>query len=201
MACTYFSDCFQLCSVLLQMGYSGNHSRNYATITDTSLATCSLVLWLQIRYDSCRWVGTQHYQLHYSISVITVYINYWLVAYYKLLHYGCEGKCPDLVQSLLDSANSIPAIDNYTLSKLCGHLQSLSNEILFIQCVSIYIIYCIYSPIVFPTDLHDKYFPIFDSPYFITRRAYAVYVATAACALIGMHRQSRLKQRIHFHFG
>ena len=79
MACTFFPDGFQLCSVLLQIGYSGNHSRYYATITDTSLATCSLVLWLQIRYDSCRWVGTQHSQLHYSISVITVYINYWLV--------------------------------------------------------------------------------------------------------------------------
>ena len=154
MACTFFPDGFQLCSVLLQTGYSRNHPRNYATITDTSLATCSLVLWLQIRYDSCRWVGTQHSQTTLlNISNHCVH-NYWLVVYYKLLHYSCEGKCPDLVQSLLDSTNSIPAIDNYTLSKLCGHLQSLSNEILFIYCVSIYIIYCIYSPIVFPTDLH-----------------------------------------------
>ena len=32
-------------------------------------------------------------------------------------------------------------------------------------------IYLVYSPIVFPIDLHDKYFPIFDIPYFIVCRA------------------------------
>ena len=56
---------------------------------DTSLATCSLVLWLQIRYDFCRLVGTQHSQLHYSISVITVYINYWLVVF-KSVYYELQ---------------------------------------------------------------------------------------------------------------
>ena len=46
--------------------------------------------------------------------------------------------------------------------------------------------YLEYAPIVFPIDLHDKYFPIFDGPYFIAR---ICCVATTACALIGMHSQ------------
>ena len=35
------------------------------------------------------------------------------------------------------------------------------------------IIYLVYAPIVFPIEQHDKYFPIFHSPYFIAPRAYA----------------------------
>ena len=41
-------------------------------------------------------------------------------------------------------------------------------------CIYVFIIYIVYSPIVFPIDQHDYYFPIFDSLYLIPPRAYAV---------------------------
>ena len=51
--------------------------------------------------------------------------------------------------------------------------------------------------IVFPKDLNDN---LFDSLYFIARRAYNVQcIATMACALIGMDLYPLLKQRISFH--
>ena len=41
------------------------------------------------------------------------------------------------------------------------------------QNINDFIIYLVYAPIVFPIEQHDKYFPIFHSPYFIAPRAYA----------------------------
>ena len=48
-------------------------------------------------------------------------------------------------------------------------------------------IYLVYSPIVFPIDLHDKYFPMFDSPYFIghmLRTSYGVWNLPNAASFV-----------------
>ena len=60
-----------------------------------------------------------------------------------------------------------PAYCPYTVYS-CVKLQSKRHT----DYIDIYIIYLVYVPIVFPIDLHDKYFPIFHSSYCKACRAY-----------------------------
>ena len=157
------------------MNCSGNYSRNYATITDTSLATCCSELWLQIRYDCCRY-GLEPNILNYII----VYINYWLVVF-KSVYYELQALALQLWRKMSRSSIVIGGLSQLNTCYWQLHTQqTLGSPLVAEQWNTVYLV-CKYLYYVLhtlahsiPTDLHDKYFPIFESLYFIAHRAYAV---------------------------